>query len=350
MKRKFPLDRAESNGATTVPVGRAAVIDHPAPSGEADTGDRSNLQIYLQEISRTPLLTVEEEIRLAERIRQGDRAARQELIKANLRLVVSIAMHYKDFGLPLLDLISEGNLGLIKAVDRFDPRKGGKLSTYGSWWIKQSIKRALSNQAKTIRLPVHLIEKISHLRRTATELAEHLGREPSDVELAAKLGIPLTTISTLRTVGIRPTSLDAPLGEGTDAGTFGEVLGDDSAVSPADGLCEKTLNLDLHAMVDTLGAREAEIIRLRFGLDDHEELTLDEVGERIHLTPERVRQLECLALRKLRKVMRALEAAVPKVVLPNPAPAEPGAAGTTTAGGRARPRPASPHRPLTAVR
>src|ERR1019366_695748 len=158
--------------------------DRSAPEAPIPHGERSALQLYLQEIIKTPLLTIAEEVQLARRIRRGDKAARDHMIKANLRLVVKIAHDYKDFGLPLLDLISEGNIGLIKAVERFDPRKGGKLSTYAAWWIKQSIKRALANQSKTIRLPVHLVDKISKMRRTAMKLTEELGREPTDEELA----------------------------------------------------------------------------------------------------------------------------------------------------------------------
>lgn len=273
------------------------------PAREEIPLERSNLQLYLQEIGRTPLLTIAEEVTLARRIRRGDRAARDHMIKANLRLVVKIAMDYKDFGLPLLDLISEGNIGLVKAVERFDPRKGGKLSTYAAWWIKQSIKRALANQSKTIRLPVHLVDKISRMRRTATQLSERLGREPTDEELAAELQVPTAKVAHLKTVSVRPASLDAPLGDDGDAGTFGEVVGDENAVSPFEGLREKNLSLDLHAMVDSLDEREAEIIRLRFGLDGYDELTLEEVGKRFHVTRERIRQLEYIALGKIRKAM-----------------------------------------------
>jgi RNA polymerase primary sigma factor len=209
-------------------------------------GERSNLQLYLQEIGKTALLTIEEEIQLAKRIRRGDKAARDHMISANLRLVVKIAMDYKDFGLPLLDLISEGNIGLIKAVERFDPRKGGKLSTYAAWWIKQSIKRALANQSKTIRLPVHLVDKISKMRRTAMKLTEQLGREPTDEELAIELQIPTSKVAHLKSVSVRPASLDAPIGEDGDSRTFGEIVGDENAVSPFEGLQEKNLNSDLH--------------------------------------------------------------------------------------------------------
>jgi RNA polymerase primary sigma factor len=271
-------------------------------------GERSNLQLYLQEIGKTPLLTVEEEVTLARRIRRGDKAARDHMIKANLRLVVKIAMDYKDFGLPLLDLISEGNIGLIKAVERFDPRKGGKLSTYAAWWIKQSIKRALANQSKTIRLPVHLVDKISKMRRTAMQLTEQLGREPTDEELAAELQIPTSKVAHLKSVSVRPASLDAPIGEEGDSATFGEIVGDDNAVSPFEGLREKNLNADLTAMVNSLDKREAEIIKLRFGLEGREELTLEEVGKKFHVTRERIRQLEYLALTKMRKAMAKNEA------------------------------------------
>jgi RNA polymerase primary sigma factor len=280
----------------------------PAPAEPIPHGERSNLQLYLQEIGKTPLLTIEEEIALAKRIRRGDKAARDHMISANLRLVVKIAMDYKDFGLPLLDLISEGNIGLIKAVERFDPRKGGKLSTYAAWWIKQSIKRALANQSKTIRLPVHLVDKISKMRRTAMALTEQLGREPTDEELAAELQIPTSKVAHLKSVSVRPASLDAPIGEDGDSATFGDIVGDDNAVSPYDGLREKNLNFDLHSMVDALDEREAEIIRLRFGLGGRDELTLEEVGKKFNVTRERIRQLEYLALTKMRKAMAKHEA------------------------------------------
>ena len=264
--------------------------DRSAPEAPIPHGERSNLQLYLQEIGKTPLLTIAEEVTLARRIRRGDKAARDHMISANLRLVVKIAMDYKDFGLPLLDLISEGNIGLIKAVERFDPRKGGKLSTYAAWWIKQSIKRALANQSKTIRLPVHLVDKISKMRRTAMKLTEELGREPTDEELAIELQIPTSKVAHL------------------NSATFGEIVGDDNAISPYDGLRDKNQNSDLHAMVESLDEREAEIIKLRFGLDGKDELTLEEVGKKFHVTRERIRQLEYLALSKMRRAMAKHEA------------------------------------------
>ena len=280
----------------------------PAEAPSSAPTDRSNLQIYLQEIGKTALLTIEEEVTLARRIRRGDKAARDHMIKANLRLVVKIAMDYKDFGLPLLDLISEGNIGLVKAVERFDPRKGGKLSTYAAWWIKQSIKRALANQSKTIRLPVHLVDKISKMRKTAMAISEKLGREPTDEELAMELQIPTSKVAHLKSVSVRPASLDAPVGEDGDSATFGEIVGDESAINPYDNLRDKNLNSDLHSMVDSLDKREAEILRMRFGLDGRSQLTLEEVGRRFNVTRERIRQLEYIALGKMRRAMVKNEA------------------------------------------
>src|SRR5882724_1240759 len=268
----------------------------------------SGIKIYLREIGQIPLLTPAQEIELAAKIKKGDKAARSLMIRSNLRLVVKIAMDYKDFGLPLLDLISEGNIGLIKAVERFDPRKGGKLSTYAAWWIKQSIKRALANQSKTIRLPVHLVDKISKMRRTAMALTEELGREPTDEELAMELQIPTNKVAHLKSVSVRPTSLDAPIGEDGDSATFGDIVGDDNAVSPFESLQERNQNSDINSMVNSLDQREAEIIKLRFGLEGREELTLEEVGKRFHVTRERIRQLEYLALSKMRKAIAKNEA------------------------------------------
>jgi RNA polymerase primary sigma factor len=309
------IDQGESSRPVAAPEAPAAFdsppsfLEKPEPAeAPAALLDRTNLQIYLQEIGKTPLLTIEEEIALAKRIRRGDKSARDHMIKANLRLVVKIAMDYKDFGLPLLDLISEGNIGLVKAVERFDPRKGGKLSTYAAWWIKQSIKRALANQSKTIRLPVHLVDKISRMRKTAMQLSERYGREPTDEELAIELQIPTSKVAHLKSVSVRPASLDAPVGDESDSGTFGEIVGDENAASPFDHLRDKNLNLDLHSMVGSLDKREAEIIRMRFGLDGNDELTLEEVGRRFNVTRERIRQLEYIALGKMRRAMAKNEA------------------------------------------
>jgi len=276
--------------------------DEPLPVDRRD--ERSMLQLYLNEIRRTALLTIEEEIKLAARIKRGDKAARDHMIKANLRLVVKIAYDYKDMGLPLMDLISEGNLGLIKAVTRFDPAKGGKLSTYAAWWIKQSMKRALANQSKTIRLPVHLVDKIARMRKTIALLTDEFGREPSNEEIAAELQVPTNKIALLKTVSVRPASLDAPVGEDSDSATLGDLVGDDNAHSADTEMSDKNLREDLHALVNSLDPREASIIKMRFGLDGHDELTLEEVGRKFKVTRERIRQLEYLALSKIRRQMQ----------------------------------------------
>ena len=265
------------------------------------------IKLYLREIGQVKLLTPLEEIELAARIKKGDRKAREQMIKANLRLVVKIAHDYEGLGLPLLDLINEGNIGLMKAVERFDPAKGGKLSTYGAWWIKQSIKRALANQSKTIRLPVHLVDKISKMRRTAMKLQEMLGREPTDEELAEDLGMTASRVSQLRTAAIRPASLDAPIGD-EDSNNFSEVVQDENAATPYQELEEKTVSSMLQEMVKTLDPREATILRYRFGLDGGSERTLEEVGQKFGVTRERVRQIQNIALTKLRKMIEKLEA------------------------------------------
>ena len=298
--------------APATPSAPAAVPEtedsNPAPGRErgAYDGDTA-IKLYLREIGQVQLLTPEQEVDLASRIKKGDKKARELMIKANLRLVVKIARDYEGIGLPLLDLISEGNIGLMKAVERFDPTKGGKLSTYGSWWIKQSIKRALANQSKTIRLPVHLVDKISKMRRTALKLQEFLGREPTDEELAEELGISRMRVAQMRAAAVRPASLDAPIGD-EDSNNFAEVVQDENADSPYEQLEEKTVTKMLQEMVKTLEPRESAILRYRFGLDGGNERTLEEVGEKFSVTRERVRQIQNLALRKLRRMIERLEA------------------------------------------
>nr|WP_150107381.1 RNA polymerase sigma factor RpoD/SigA [Pedosphaera parvula] len=287
-----------------------AVVEDLAPIHERERtsydGDTA-IKLYLREIGQVQLLTPQQEIELAARIKKGDKKARELMIKANLRLVVKIARDYEGIGLPLLDLISEGNIGLMKAVERFDPAKGGKLSTYGSWWIKQSIKRALANQSKTIRLPVHLVDKISKMRRTALKLQEILGREPSDEELADELNISAMRVSQMRTAAIRPASLDAPIGD-EDSNNFAEVVQDENADTPYEQLEEKTVTKMLQELVKTLDPREATILRARFGLDGGNQKTLEEVGQKFGVTRERVRQIQNIALKKLRKMIEKIEA------------------------------------------
>jgi RNA polymerase primary sigma factor len=268
----------------------------------ADDGD-SGIKIYLREIGQTPLLTREEEVKLARKIKRGDQAARQHMIKANLRLVVKIAHDYSNYGLPLLDLISEGNIGLMKAVERFDPKKGGKLSTYAAWWIKQSIKRALANQSKTIRLPVHLVDKIARMRRVAMQLAEEFGREPTDEELGEELNIPPAKIAQLRTAAIRPASLDATVGQEDDGASLGDLIGDENASTPSELFSDKNLRKSVMDLLHVLDERELKIITMRFGLDGKKEMTLEEVGRKFKVTRERIRQLQNIALRKIKRAL-----------------------------------------------
>jgi RNA polymerase primary sigma factor len=268
--------------------------------------EQESLNIYLQQISSIPLISVQEEIELSEKIKNGDEKARETMITANLRLVVKIAQHYSNIGLSLLDLINEGNIGLMKAVERFDPTKGGKLSTYASWWIKQSIKRALANQSKTIRLPVHMVDRVMQMRRTSAELEERLGRDPTDEELAAEMNLPLSRVSHLKSVSKKPASLDSPLGDDENS-TLGEVVPDNNAANPFEKLQSKSLIGDVNLVPSKLEPREADIIRLRFGLEGRDPLTLEEVGEKIGVTRERIRQLQEQALRQLRKNMATFE-------------------------------------------
>ncbi len=287
-----------------VPASEPAAPQRERTSYDGDTA----IKLYLREIGQVKLLTPQEEIELAAKIKKGDKKAREHMIKANLRLVVKIAHDYEGLGLPLLDLINEGNIGLMKAVERFDPAKGGKLSTYGAWWIKQSIKRALANQSKTIRLPVHLVDKISKMRRAAMKLQEELGREPTDEELAEELHTSASRVAAMRTAAIRPASLDAPISEDEDSNSYSEVVADENATSPYDQLEDKTVTAMLEEMVKKLDPREATILRFRFGLDGGAEKTLEEVGEKFGVTRERVRQIQNIALRKLRKMIEKLEA------------------------------------------
>ena len=281
---------------------------HVSPEPERTRSEPSSpLSLYMREVGEVPLLTPVQEVELAARIKKGDEQARDHMIRANLRLVVKIARQYEGLGLPLLDLINEGNLGLMKAVERFDPAKGGKLSTYGSWWIKQSIKRALANQSKTIRLPVHLVDKIAKMRRVALKLQEEFGREPTDEELAEEMNMSPSRVAQMRTAAIRPASLDAPIGD-DDSQTFSDLVSDERAHDPYEDLEDKTVTGMLQEMVKTLDPREATILRYRFGLDGGNEKTLEEVGQKFGVTRERVRQIQNIALKRMRKMIEKLEA------------------------------------------
>ncbi|NQU11908.1 sigma-70 family RNA polymerase sigma factor [bacterium] len=265
------------------------------------------LTVYLREIGQVRLLTAEEERSLARRVQRGNQDARLQMIKANLRLVVKIAHDYEACGLPLLDLINEGNVGLMKAVERFDPRKGAKLSTYAALWIKQSIRRALSNQSKTIRLPVHVVDKVSKLNRVSLKLSETYGREPTDQELAEELSLTVAKVAHLRNISLRPTSLDAAIGgeeADGDGHRFGDIIEDSDAATPYDLLRTKSMRQEVRDHLTQLDDREAGILTLRFGLDGHRPRTLEEVGCKFNVTRERIRQIQDVALTKLRRIMQ----------------------------------------------
>ncbi len=298
MKSIQSVNRSKNTSIKSVPRG---VVDASSSNSNASltSNDRDAMVSYMQAISKNPLLTPKEEITLANKIKKGDLKAREKMISSNLRLVVKIARDYMNFGLPLMDLISEGNIGLIKAVERFDPYKGGKLSTYAAWWIKQSIKRSLANNSKTIRIPVHLVDRISKMRKIAQELADTLDRPPSDDEIAYAMGIPTNKVSHLKSISLHPSSLDAPVNEDSET-SFGELVGDENQSTPFENLEIKMRNKDISDVLAKLEPREAEIISLRFGLDGSKPLTLEEVGDKFKVTRERIRQIQNLSIRKMR--------------------------------------------------
>jgi RNA polymerase primary sigma factor len=265
---------------------------------ESDAG----LKRYLREIGRIPLLTPEQEVELAGKIKTGDAKAREQMINSNLRLVVSIAHDYANLGVPVLDLISEGNIGLTKAIERFDPAKKAKLSTYAAWWIKQAIKRTLANQSKTVRIPVHLGDKIAKVRRVSLQMSEELGREPTDNELGEEIGIASEKVARLKSIGLRPASLDAPVAD-DDSMELGGSIGDEKAQTPFEVLRDKNLLDEMGPLLDLLDNREKKIISQRFGLDGGKPKTLEDVGKSFGITRERIRQLQNGALIKLRRAL-----------------------------------------------
>jgi RNA polymerase primary sigma factor len=267
-------------------------------------GRGDNLHLYLREIGQVELLTPEQEIELAKRIQEGDEEAREHMIKANLRLVVKIARDYEGLGLPLLDLINEGNIGLMKGVERFNPAKGAKLSTYAALWIKQAIRRALGNQSKTIRLPVHVVDKMAQIRLAERKLRESLGREATDEEVAEEMGFSLRQVKLYREAGKAPVSLDAPLADGEDGKQVAEVVADPNAVAAYDHIVKQGDNEMLREVLETLSERERTILNMRFGLEGDSPKTLEEVGEHYGLTRERIRQIQEEALVRLRAQMR----------------------------------------------
>ncbi|MDR2547106.1 MAG: RNA polymerase sigma factor RpoD [Lachnospiraceae bacterium] len=262
------------------------------------------VRMYLKEIGKVPLLTAEEEIILAKKMEEGDEEAKKQLAEANLRLVVSIAKRYVGRGMLFLDLIQEGNLGLIKAVEKFDYRKGYKFSTYATWWIRQAITRAIADQARTIRIPVHMVETINKLMRVNRFLLQELGREPSAEEIAEHMGMPVERVRAIMKISQEPVSLETPIGEEEDS-HLGDFIQDDNVPVPADAAAFTLLKEQLSEVLGTLTEREQKVLRLRFGLDDGRARTLEEVGREFKVTRERIRQIEAKALRKLRHPSRS---------------------------------------------
>jgi RNA polymerase sigma factor RpoD, C-terminal domain/RNA polymerase sigma factor, sigma-70 family len=270
----------------------------------ADIKINDPVRMYLKEIGRVPLLTAEEEIELAKRIEQGDEEAKKRLAEANLRLVVSIAKRYVGRGMLFLDLIQEGNMGLIKAVEKFDYRKGYKFSTYATWWIRQAITRAIADQARTIRIPVHMVETINKLIRVSRQLLQELGREPTPEEIAKEMGMTPEKVREIMKIAQEPVSLETPIGEEDDS-HLGDFIEDQDAPAPADAAAYELLKEQLEEVLSTLTEREENVLRLRFGLDDGRARTLEEVGKVFGVTRERIRQIEAKALRKLRHPSRS---------------------------------------------
>jgi len=262
------------------------------------------VRMYLKEIGKVPLLSADEEIELAKRMEKGDTEAKRRLAEANLRLVVSIAKRYVGRGMLFLDLIQEGNLGLIKAVEKFDYRKGYKFSTYATWWIRQAITRAIADQARTIRIPVHMVETINKLIRVSRQLMQEMGREPSAEEIAKEMNMSVDKVREIMKISQEPVSLETPIGEEEDS-HLGDFIPDDDAPAPAEAAAFTLLKEQLIDVLDTLTAREEKVLRLRFGLDDGRARTLEEVGKEFNVTRERIRQIEAKALRKLRHPSRS---------------------------------------------
>ena len=276
-------------------------IDLSVPDG---VSIEDPVRMYLKEIGKVPLLSAEEEIELAKRMELGDQEAKKRLAEANLRLVVSIAKRYVGRGMLFLDLIQEGNLGLIKAVEKFDYRKGYKFSTYATWWIRQAITRAIADQARTIRIPVHMVETINKLIRVSRQLLQELGREPSPEEIAEEMDIPVERVREILKISQEPVSLETPIGEEEDS-HLGDFIQDENVPVPADAAAFTLLKEQLDEVLGTLTEREQKVLRLRFGLDDSRARTLEEVGKEFNVTRERIRQIEAKALRKLRHPSRS---------------------------------------------
>ncbi|MBQ6105179.1 MAG: RNA polymerase sigma factor RpoD [Lachnospiraceae bacterium] len=294
-------DLAGEDLETLENLGNLDDLDLTVPEG---VSIEDPVRMYLKEIGRVPLLTAEEEKELSKRMEDGDEAAKKRLSEANLRLVVSIAKRYVGRGMQFLDLIQEGNLGLIKAVEKYDYKKGFKFSTYATWWIRQAITRAIADQARTIRIPVHMVETINRLIRVQRQLLQDYGREPSPEEIAKEMKIPVDRVLEIQKISQEPVSLETPIGEEEDS-HLGDFLPDDHLPMPADAASYSMLRDQLYEVLETLSDREQKVIRLRFGLDDGRQRTLEEVGKEFEVTRERIRQIEAKALRKLRHPSRS---------------------------------------------
>ena len=312
------LEMLEQNGVDVLKMTDDDEPDEEVILAEAEDVDVENIDLsvpdgisiedpvrmYLKEIGKVPLLTAEEEIELAKRMENGDEEAKKRLAEANLRLVVSIAKRYVGRGMLFLDLIQEGNLGLIKAVEKFDYRKGYKFSTYATWWIRQAITRAIADQARTIRIPVHMVETINKLIRVSRQLLQELGREPTPEEIAKEMNMPVDRVREILKISQEPVSLETPIGEEEDS-HLGDFIQDDNVPVPDDAAAFTLLREHLGEVLDTLTEREQKVLKLRFGLDDGRARTLEEVGKEFNVTRERIRQIEAKALRKLRHPSRS---------------------------------------------
>lgn len=285
------VDEEEDDTKEDLSVLRGITVDDP-------------VRMYLKEIGKIPLLTSEEEVELAKRMQEGDETAKKKLAEANLRLVVSIAKRYVGRGMLFLDLIQEGNLGLMKAVEKFDYRKGFKFSTYATWWIRQAITRAIADQARTIRIPVHMVETINKLVRIQRQLVQELGRDPTPEEIGKEMGMEVEKVREIMKIAQEPVSLETPIGEEEDS-HLGDFIPDDEVLAPAEAATYTMLREQLIDVLDTLTPREQKVLRLRFGLDDGRARTLEEVGKEFDVTRERIRQIEAKALRKLRHPSRS---------------------------------------------
>jgi RNA polymerase primary sigma factor len=300
LPKRLPAPAEEEPAVEALPEVKVAPVEAGISFG------KDSLQLYLNEIGRVKLLTPEEEYALAKRVQGGDKMAREKMITANLRLVVKLARNYEGLGLPLLDLINEGNIGLMKGVERYDPNKGSKLSYYAMWWIKQSMMRALSYQSKTIRLPVHVVEKMAYIRRAEVKLREDFGREPSDKEIAEHLGVPARRIQQYRTASKAPISLDAPIGH-DEPDPISDSIADANAAAPFDRLIKENNRGLVREALATLNPRESRILAMRFGLDNGSPKTLEEIALRFDVTRERIRQIQEGALKKMRAKIEASE-------------------------------------------